>query len=595
MVDFTDRIKPDHAAITTYLDDLLGRKYQIPTFQRDVVWDENQVKRLWDSIFRFYPIGSILVWRTEIGLHNHREIGGHIIEQNERQTEYQYLLDGQQRTTALLTSLYGGKIHGRQGFDPTLYVDLTIPIGDEEDDDDSYRDRFLFWKDIDDHDGKLIANRGRMERYRKGLIVTLKDVRTRSGELEGALVASGYQNWDDPVRAAIRRVKSVLDNYRIPFILLRGIKVAEVCQIFERVNQEGQPLSIFDIVVAKTYRPPIEDKEKPEFYLREKFASLRQELSGSGFALVDDQTILQIVAAIIGRAVPGSGILNVTDKYLLSIKAEQIEAVWPATKSAIKKMYDFLDKILGLKGPNLVPSRYFYITIAAYFWANSSPNYDDLKKYFWYFSFHYDDLLTNTTHLRQHLDVMAKSDAKFTKLLTNFRVDKNSLRRASYSTRGRLSRAILAFLAYHRPKDWASPFRDIHAEFYYALTDKPNLHHMFPVNFIANHPGKSAVDVNSLMNIAYLTQLTNIRISDDNPIAYISDLDVPGFAEILPTHLVPPIILEWARCKAMPENALDQFVQARAEEFLARLRGQLIGIPFEEFESKSLLEILELA
>jgi hypothetical protein len=279
----------------------------------------------------------------------------------------------------------------------------------------------------------------------------------------------------------------------------------------------------------------------------------------------------------------------------LSIKAEQIEAVWPTTKSAIKKMYDFLDKILGLKGPNLVPSRYFYITIAAYFWANSSPNYDDLKKYFWYFSFHYDDLLTNTTHLRQHLDVMAKSDAKFTKLLTSFRVDKNSLRRASYSTRGRLSRAVLAFLAYHRPKDWASPFRDIHADFYYALTDKPNLHHMFPVNFIANHPGKSAVDVNSLMNIAYLTQLTNIRISDDNPIAYISDLDVPGFAEILPTHLVPPIILEWARCKAMPENALDQFVQARAEEFLARLRGQLTGIPFEEFESKSLLEILELA
>ena len=118
---------------------------------------------------------------------------------------------------------------------------------------------------------------------------------------------------------------------------------------------------------------------------------------------------------------------------------------------------------------------------------------------------------------------------------------------------------------------------------------------MFPVNFIANHPGKSAVDVNSLMNIAYLTQLTNIRISDDNPIAYISDLDVLGFAEVLPTHLVPPIILEWARCKAMPENALDQFVQARAEEFLARLREELVGIPFQEFESKSLSEILELA
>ncbi len=115
MVDFTDRIKPDHAAITTYLDELLSKKYQIPTFQRDVVWNENQVKRLWDSIFRFYPIGSILIWRTDIRLHNHREIGGFIIERDGDEQEYQYLLDGQQRTTALLTSIYGGKIHGRSG------------------------------------------------------------------------------------------------------------------------------------------------------------------------------------------------------------------------------------------------------------------------------------------------------------------------------------------------------------------------------------------------------------------------------------------------------------------------------------------------
>src|SRR5207244_2677770 len=111
-------------AITTYLDDLLGKKYQIPTFQRDVVWDENQVKRLWDSIFRFYPIGSILIWRTDIKLHNHRAIGGFVIEHEEVQREYQYLLDGQQRTTALLTSIYGGSIQGREGFNPTLYVDL---------------------------------------------------------------------------------------------------------------------------------------------------------------------------------------------------------------------------------------------------------------------------------------------------------------------------------------------------------------------------------------------------------------------------------------------------------------------------------------
>ncbi|MCD6211005.1 MAG: DUF262 domain-containing protein, partial [Methanophagales archaeon] len=121
---------------------------------RNVVWDEQNVKKLWDSIYKFYPMGSILIWKTDIKLQNHRSIGGHII-QNEDISEYQYILDGQQRTTALLTSLYGGKIEGKDDFDPTIYVDLTIQ--DENDtDDESYNQRFLFWYEIDDRNGTYL-------------------------------------------------------------------------------------------------------------------------------------------------------------------------------------------------------------------------------------------------------------------------------------------------------------------------------------------------------------------------------------------------------------------------------------------------------
>jgi hypothetical protein len=79
-------------------------------FQRNVVWDRDRVKRLWDSIYKFYPLGSILVWRTGTKLQNHREIGGHELKDERTESEFHYLLDGQQRTTALLTSMYGGKI-----------------------------------------------------------------------------------------------------------------------------------------------------------------------------------------------------------------------------------------------------------------------------------------------------------------------------------------------------------------------------------------------------------------------------------------------------------------------------------------------------
>ena len=92
-MNFTDRIRPTDKGITTYLDELKNLDFQIPTFQREVVWDKENVKKLWDSIYKFYPLGSILVWKTKIRLQNHRKIGGHKISDGEfNRTEYQYIL-----------------------------------------------------------------------------------------------------------------------------------------------------------------------------------------------------------------------------------------------------------------------------------------------------------------------------------------------------------------------------------------------------------------------------------------------------------------------------------------------------------------------
>ena len=58
MKNYVDRIKPDSYGITTYLENLRRGQYQIPTFQRDVVWNRDRVKRLWDSIYKFYPLAA---------------------------------------------------------------------------------------------------------------------------------------------------------------------------------------------------------------------------------------------------------------------------------------------------------------------------------------------------------------------------------------------------------------------------------------------------------------------------------------------------------------------------------------------------------
>jgi hypothetical protein len=581
--NFADRIKPDSFAITTYLDNLRRGQYQIPTFQREVVWERDRVKRLWDSIYKFYPLGSILVWRTEMHLQSHREIGGHLLTDEPTSREYQYLLDGQQRTTALLTSIYGGKIKGKEESDPRVYVDLSIASPDDVED-ESWRERFLFWDEIDDRGGELLRNAGRQKRYDAGLVVSLIDITHKYSEIEERLDTGG-RDYKDPAREQLRRFRQVLDNYKLSFIELRGIEVAEVCQIFERVNQAGQPLSMFDIVVAKTFRT--EKKESPGFYLRGRIDGFRHELelAASQYGAVEDMTLLQILAVLVRDTVEESGIQNITPRYLNLLRTEHLETVWEDGKKAIRKVFDFLNNHLRLPGPALVPFGYFYMSLASYFFRNDEPDYDLLRKYFWYFSFHNDDLLSNTTHLMDHIARfhVARTGGEFD--FGRFLVDRDRLRNASYSSRGRLSRAILALYASQDPRDWAYPDRSVLASVYYTLTDHPNLHHIFPTDFCEKQLGEHGGLKDSLLNIAYLTQLTNLRISNRNPLEYINDYLGSRYSEIQSSHLLPCIIAEWAQAEEMPADALNEFVEARLDLVLGRLREYLTNVSFNVIDT----------
>lgn len=585
-MNFTDRIKPTDKGITTYLDELKNQDYQIPTFQRDVVWEKENVKKLWDSIYKFYPLGSILVWKTDLKLQNHRQIGGHKIgDENFSRTEYQYILDGQQRTTSLLTSLFGGNIDGKENFNPSLYFDLTVQNEDDTDD-ESYKKRFLYWDEIDDRDGQLKRNIGRKKKFDEGLILKLIDIKEKYNEIQKKVIKHPdiNLNFDHPHIEELGRIKQVLDNYRLSFIELKGIQVAEVCQIFERINQAGKPLDIFDIVVAKTFRPKsIDDKG---FYLRDLIDEFKN-INNSRFLQIDDFDYLQILAIIIRENIEDSGIRNITPRYLNDIKTDQIEDIWVDTKKAILKTFDFFENMLNLKGPQLIPYRYFYLTIANYFYQNANPNYDFLKKYFWFNSLHRDDLLSNTGDINQHISLLNGEKYDKEQKFGRFLIDKDTLRKSSYSSKGRISRAILSLYSHKCPKDWKYTDRNVNVENFFFSTDKPNLHHIFPTNYISNNRADNQLNNNSLMNIAYLTQLTNLEISDKNPLEYIKEYDQnPNFESVIDSHLLPKQILTWARMDEMPSNALDQFMEERVELVIEELKKQLSEINIEVIDTK---------
>lgn len=389
----------------------------------------------------------------------------------------------------------------------------------------------------------------------------------------------------------LANIKGVLDNYRISFIEVKGIQVSEVCQIFERINQAGKPLNIFDIVVAKTFKPASAKVDSGiisdnGFYLRDLIDGFKKH-NNSEFLKISDIDYLQILSILINQNVPESGVRNITDRYLNEIKTEHILAVWDEAKKAMLKTFDFFENHLHLKTPYLIPFRYFYFTITAYFYRNSTPNYDFLKKYFWFQSFHNDDLLSNTTQLFQHLEFLNSEKHNKTYQFNRFLIDKHRLRSATYSSKGRMSRAILSLLASVQPKDWEHCDRDVLVQNFFFTTDKPNLHHIFPTNseYVLNNQHKNIITSDSLMNIAYLTQITNLDITNRNPLEYIKDYDTAEFELILSSHLLSTQILEWARVDKMPDNAIDLFIENRVDNILANLKTKLSGITFEEMDT----------
>jgi len=566
-----NQIKPTRDKIGSFLSDLLKKKYQIPTFQREVVWERENVKKLWDSIYKFYPLGSILIWKTDTKLQQHKSIGGFELESDDI-AEYQYILDGQQRTTSLLTSIYGGKIKNLEDFNPTLYIDLTIEL-ESEVDDESYKKRFLYWNEIDDQGGKVKQNIGRRKRYREGLIVPLQKIMEQFAEVDEKLQESGYTSYKCTEKQNLMRIKTVLDNYEVSIIELKGISVSEVCQIFERINQAGQPLDIFDIVVAKTFRLKTEDDEG--FYLRELIDNFRDNIGGEFAQKIDNETIIQMLSMIINYEYPDSDIKNITPTYLNKLESYQIENVWNYATKAITRLFKFFDQHLYLKGPKLIPYRYFYITMADYLYKIDTPDYDFLKKYFWFYSFHNDDLLRNTTLMWEHLNQLRNIKDEGFYQFPSFVIDLNNLRNAKYSSRGRLSRAILSLYANQKPKDWKNPDVDVLQNVYYEFTDKPNLHHVFPVDYIRNNPGSNGMDVDSMMNIVYLPQLTNLNISNKNPVDYIKKYDCSKFREILSSHLLNEELLEWAKDEELPPDALDRFIEIRVNNIINILKNKL--------------------
>ncbi len=94
-------ITPSAVKIDKLLNRIEEGDIKIPAFQRGFVWNQEQVIDLMDSIYNDYPIGSILLWNSLERLKSTKNIAGFEIPEREPQYPVNYVLDGQQRLSAI--------------------------------------------------------------------------------------------------------------------------------------------------------------------------------------------------------------------------------------------------------------------------------------------------------------------------------------------------------------------------------------------------------------------------------------------------------------------------------------------------------------
>ncbi|BAZ13389.1 hypothetical protein NIES4071_52280 [Calothrix sp. NIES-4071] len=76
---------------------------RIPAFQRNFVWEPDQVAFLLDSIYKRFPIGTVIFWKTDNRLTSEKDLGRFTLPEPRRDYPVNYVLDGQQRITSLFS------------------------------------------------------------------------------------------------------------------------------------------------------------------------------------------------------------------------------------------------------------------------------------------------------------------------------------------------------------------------------------------------------------------------------------------------------------------------------------------------------------
>ena len=293
---------------------------RVPRFQRPFVWDAADVRKLFDSLYRGFPVGTLLLWRQPVPA-DRVVFGGVEIDAPESPDAFM-VVDGQQRVTALVAALASNPSHRDDRFE--VFFDLS-------------KHRFVG------------LNRGM--------------VPPRSIPVREALESRSLLTWlrthgdtlEDGDLDVADELGGALRDYKIPAYVVEGNDERLLREVFDRVNSAGKPITraqVFHALFANDAEPG-----SP--------GTVVETLRRLGFGDIPENRVVQSLLAMRGGDVQR----DLHDEF----GDDEDPSDWyEQTERALDRAIRFL-KSIGVVHELLMPSSFPLPVLAAFFHLHPEP------------------------------------------------------------------------------------------------------------------------------------------------------------------------------------------------------------------------------
>lgn len=480
--------------ISEILHSIDNGEYTIPEFQRGYVWNSNQVKSFFRSLYLGYPSGSFLIWKTK----DPSKIRGNFTDTNS--VFHQLILDGQQRLTTIYTIFKGETPDWYEGV--SLRTDLYFNLETEE-------FEYFMQKKMGNNSEWVNVSNFLSE---GGVSSFINKIQTFESET---------QNYYLNKIGVLNKLSSIQDyGYYIKEITLSELD--RVVEIFNLVNKTGTTLNESDLALAviTSNWPDAKDKFREA---TKEFKQYNYELTFRNYT-----RLLNIFCTERGRY----------SNEIASIQPNEFENAWKEIKKILSYLINILRDKAFIDSSDSFSSLYVFYVLGYYLKKNDGKfksEEEANKAIYWMFTALLWGRFSGSSESFLEKDMNAiKEHNSIDALIEEMHLYRGTnllLRPDDITLQGVRSRVYNLFYSAIRAqsaKDWTNPVLSLYSK-NVGYNNKLQRHHIFPKAFLYKkyNSGNSIhkAMVNEISNIAFITQESNMSILDGNPADYLPGID----------------------------------------------------------------------